>query len=84
MDMHKYYDLECRERTSREPSHLCCFHPQNDRERLMVETAYRRGYCQGWAGSLGMARPMADRHLRDYLLPWRWSRHDGEFCHPPE
>jgi hypothetical protein len=51
------------------------------------ESAYRRGFCQGYAQALadrqGSSPQQCDEHLYDELLPWRYERHHGAMTFPP-
>ena len=63
--------------------------PLDHDARVAVETAYRRGYCQGFYGALealrqGKSLRELDNFLIDELtLAWRYQRHDGKFVQPP-
>jgi hypothetical protein len=50
-------------------------------ERVAIETAYRRGYFQGYAAAL--ESPSED-HLYNKLSKWRYCRHSGKFEPPPD
>ena len=58
-----------------------------DRERLMVETAYRRGYYHGWWQSyeafLCGAKGSAVRKFMERLHAWRFKKHAGKIVPPP-
>lgn len=89
--MHEYYSYEAAER--RKPKNDICYEPQDDQPltdhaRLHIETAYRRGYYQGYHEATRdrkMATPqMADDFLFGALFDWRLEQHDGKFERPPE
>lgn len=56
--------------------------------KVCAETAYRRGFCQGYFEALEhiqdykLTSEMAE-YLYGYLYAWRYKKHDGEKEPPP-
>jgi hypothetical protein len=58
-------------------------HPLTDREHVLVEAAYRRGYVQGFWNCLhffsnGYSEEKIEHFFSGKLLRWRWKRHNGK------
>lgn len=63
--------------------------PQTHRERIMVETAYRRGYQQGVEAMhrRWLLHPAEWKRQSTFLFQvykWRFCKHNGRFTRPPE
>lgn len=59
-----------------------------ERERLLSETAYRRGFCQGWYFCLkafqdGSTARTLESFLNSTLMRWRLTKHGGKLMRPP-
>lgn len=85
---HEVYEYEAIERL---PKHVAktvsdC-DPSTVRERVMMETAYRRGFCQGfwhclYASENGYGRDRLRKHYMR-LHRWRLLKHGGKLVEPP-
>lgn len=88
---HSMYDQEVRERMTKRQVNLICLadiEPLTEREKLMIENAYRRGFFQGFCSCFeavydGFRWPVLERFLYGRLHKWRYSRHGGKFQEPP-
>jgi hypothetical protein len=59
----------------------------DDDTRLIVENAYRRGYCQGFYAAIdapNSSKPSLDEFYSDELHRWRYEVHNGQFTEPPK
>lgn len=89
---HSDYSVECSERAADNPAFVVAsgtFEPTTERERIMVETAYRRGFQQGYfsawdAVNSGCSLQALSRFIAGKLHAWRFCRHNGKFDPPPE
>ncbi len=86
--MHEDYAKESCERCSVHPSDPDEMVPQNIREKVMVETAYRRGYQQGCEAMHSRWVANKDGHvcvtsLLVRVYSWRFCKHNGRFTKPP-
>jgi hypothetical protein len=85
------YDEEARERMTKRQAKLIRMsdiEPLTDREKVMIENAYRRGFFQGFcscfeAAQEGFRWQAMERFLYERLFKWRYSRHGGKFQQPP-
>lgn len=61
--------------------------PLTDREKLLVETAYRRGYYQGHYLALEMVHSIGIAKAYNFVVTklkkWRLAKHDGKLIPPP-
>lgn len=87
---HEVYAGEAHQRASAKQLKTILIHdlePTTDRERLMVETAYRRGYYHGWwqcyAAFLNGAKGFAVCKFMERLYAWRFKKHAGKLVPPP-
>jgi hypothetical protein len=57
-------------------------HPLSDREHILIEAAYRRGYVQGFwerhSDFKGYREEEIGHFFSKKLLRWRWKRHNGK------
>ena len=63
--------------------------PLTERERMVIECAYRRGFFQGWFGCFsaihrGFSLRKVESFLYKQLYKWRYCKHDGKMTPPPE
>lgn len=85
---HGAYELETQSRmTPSQRSAAPALRPADDRERLMVETAYRRGFAQGFylcleAAIDGVAQSVLKQVYRRITV-WRALQHGGRLVLPP-
>jgi hypothetical protein len=92
MIRHENYSLEIGERRGgRRPVLVTVadLTEMTDREKLIAETAYRRGYFQGfYTGTVTLEESghtfakVADWMYR-VLFRWRYKKHNGDFEQPP-
>lgn len=59
-----------------------------ERDRVMIETAYRRGYSQGYEAAASDSfvtsiRALMPEFICDALHRWRYASHGGRFEEPP-
>ena len=87
---HKVYACEAHNRASAKQLKVLAtedLEPITDRERLMVESAYRRGYYHGWwqcyAAILCGAKGLAVCNFMERLHNWRFKKHAGKLVPPP-
>jgi hypothetical protein len=78
-------------RTDRQKKTICVSEIEtlSVREKLLVETAYRRGYFHGWyfcleAVKAGVFECNLQKFLYGALYRWRYSKHGGKLATPPE
>lgn len=91
IDQGTYY-LEVVERMTprqRKKYALADLSDMTDREQLIAETAYRRGFYQGFWGCLRAVRENAllsqlTRFMNARLYKWRFAKHGGKLTPPPE
>jgi hypothetical protein len=62
--------------------------PLTEREMLMMENCYRRGFYQGFwscldASAKGFSISEMEEWLYTKLFRWRFARHGGKFSEPP-
>jgi len=88
---HSVYNLEAEmRRTSRQKKtvHVSPLDKLTAREQLLVESAYRRGFHQGWHACLknsldGIPTRSLEKFLYGALFRWRHSKHGGKLKPPP-
>jgi hypothetical protein len=83
MNDHACYRLECYARQKKKLYTSSELIPKDDRERLMVESAYRRGYSQGFFLCIGIPASAA-RAFYDVIFKWRIKKHGETLERPPD
>jgi len=83
MSTHDCYAGECYEKQASETYCASEFEPKDNRERIMVESAYRRGYSQGFFNCIGLPESAA-RVFWHVVLDWRMKKHGGALELPPD
>lgn len=88
---HKIYGCEAKARVKRSHKKLLAedYRTLTDREKVLMETAYRRGYFHGWwfcykAKMSGFSLETIYRFIFSSLAKWRNARHSGQLVLPPE
>lgn len=89
---HDGFAIETFEKTNLKQSQVMWINdlePITEREKLMIETAYRRGYYQGWwfcykAFDEGAKPSSVQKFIFGRLFKWRLKRHGGKLAVPPE
>ncbi|MDA0990517.1 MAG: hypothetical protein O3A51_07180 [Verrucomicrobia bacterium] len=85
---HEMYDIEAAERQTpkQQRANLISMDEEmalTDRERLMIESAYRRGFTQGYQQAMADEQAGINTRLaREGYLRWRFARHGGQFQIP--
>ena len=82
MKTHDCYAAECYEKQTAEIYFYDELVPKDDREKLMVECAYRRGYSQGFFYCIRLPA-YAARMFYDLVFDWRIEKHGGVLRDPP-
>lgn len=82
--MYSIEAAEKRTKRQKETISLESLEDLSERDKLLIENAYRRGFYQGWflcidAINKGAPTNKLEKFLYGALFRWRYSRHGGKF-----